>query len=48
MHVVIDNHRSHMTKIVKQKAKDLNMTLVFQPGYSPEFNSIESLWHVIK
>ena len=24
------------------------MTLVFQPGYSPEFNSIESLWHVIK
>jgi hypothetical protein len=22
--------------------------LVFQPGYSPEFNSIESLWHIIK
>ena len=37
-----------MTKTVRQKAKDLNMTLVFQPGYSPEFNSIESLWHVIK
>ena len=37
-----------MTKTVRQRAKDLNMTLVFQPGYSPEFNSIESLWHVIK
>ena len=24
------------------------MTLHFQPAYSPEFNSIESLWHVVK
>ena len=39
----IDNHKSHMTKTVKHRAKDLNMTLVFQPGYS-----IESLCHVIK
>ncbi len=43
LHVVIDNHKSHMTKTVKHRAKGLNMTLVFQPGYS-----IESLCHVIK
>ena len=24
------------------------MTLHFQPAYSPEFNSIESLWHILK
>ena len=24
------------------------MTLHFQPAYSPEFNSIESLWHIVK
>ena len=37
-----------MSNIVKDQVKRLDMTLHFQPAYSPEFNSIESLWHVVK
>ncbi len=37
-----------MTPRVKELAKELNMTLHFQPAYSPELNSIESLWHILK
>ena len=37
-----------MSSIVKEQVRRLDMTLHFQPAYSPEFNSIESLWHVVK
>jgi len=33
---------------VREVAEELNIELLFQPKYSPEFNSIESLWSVFK
>ena len=46
--LVLDNHPSHHTKDVKELAKNLNIELMFLPPYSPELNSIESLWGIIK
>jgi transposase len=33
---------------VTERAEILNFHLMFMPPYSPELNSIESLWSVIK
>jgi len=33
---------------VREVAQELNIELLFQPKYSPEFNSIESLWSIFK
>ena len=46
--VVLDNHRAHYGPDVEQLAKQLNMELLFLPPYSPELNSIESLWSIVK
>lgn len=46
--VVLDNHTSHHTKQVTEMAKNLNFELLFLPPYSPELNSIEALWGIVK
>ncbi len=46
--VVIDNFSTHHSKLVKQKAKDLNIYLVYLPPYSPDLNPIEQIWRSIK
>jgi transposase len=46
--VVLDNHPSHHTKDVTELAVNLNFQLMFLPPYSPELNSIEALWGIIK
>ena len=46
--IVLDNHPSHHTKEVTELAKNLNFVLMFLPPYSPELNSIEALWGIIK
>jgi transposase len=46
--IVLDNARAHTTLDVKQLAEALNLELLFMPPYTPEFNSIEALWSVIK
>ena len=48
MFVVLDNHTSHHTKQVTEMAKNLNFELLFLPPYSPELNSIEALWGIVK
>ena len=48
MFVVLDNHTSHHTKEVTQLAKQLNFEFMFLPPYSPELNSIEALWGIVK
>ena len=46
--VVIDNHKAHHTpKSIKHLA-NLNIEPLWMPTYSPEFNSIELLWAVVK
>lgn len=46
--VVLDNFRSHTSKLVKDKAKELGIYLVFLPRYSPDLNPIEYIWKSIK
>ena len=48
MYLVADNHRAHYKAEVKQEADRLNIEFVFLPSGTPEMNSIESLWGVIK
>lgn len=43
----LDNFASHRSKIVKGKALDFNIKLVFLPQYSPDLNLIEFLWKCV-
>jgi transposase len=45
---IIDNFSSHKSKIVMQKAKELDIYFVFLPPYSPDLNPIEFIWKSIK
>ena len=47
-HLVLDNHPAHKTLVNKEMARQLNFELMFMPPYTPELNSIEALWSVIK
>jgi transposase len=46
--IVLDNHLAHKTNDVSNLAHQLGFELLFQPPYTPEINSIESLWSVVK
>jgi putative transposase len=42
--LVLDNARIHHAYAVKQKARELDIHLLFLPPYSPKYNPIEFLW----
>lgn len=46
--IVLDNARYQHCKLVEKAAKDLNITLLFLPSYSPNLNIIERLWKFTK
>jgi putative transposase len=46
--LVLDNFATHKAKLVKNKAKELNIELIYLPPYSPDLNPIEYLWKSIK
>jgi transposase len=46
--VIIDNFSSHRSGLVRQKAKELGIYLVYLPPYSPNLNPIEFIWKSIK
>ena len=46
--IVIDNFASHRSKLVRDKAKELGLFLVYLPPYSPDLNPIEFIWKSIK
>ena len=46
--VIWDNHKAHLTPLVEQTAKDLQIVLVNLPPYSPNLNPIERIWKHIK
>lgn len=48
IYLVADNHRSHHKLEVAERARTLNIEFVFLPAGTPEINSIEALWSVIK
>jgi len=46
--IVLDNARYQHCKLVEETAKQLNITLLFLPSYSPNLNIIERLWKFAK
>ena len=44
----IDNASWHKTLAVQEYCKNNNITLLFLPPYSPEFNPIERVWSFLK
>jgi len=46
--MILDNFRSHWANKTREKASELNITLVFLPPYSPDLNPIEFIWKSIK
>ena len=46
--LVLDGARAHSTLLVRAFCQFNDIEIVAMPSYSPEFNSIESLWAVIK
>ncbi len=44
----IDNASWHKTKKVKEYCEENNITLLFLPPYSPEYNPIERVWSFLK
>jgi len=45
---VIDNFPAHKSKLVRQKAAELDIYLVYLPPCSPQLNPIEYIWKSIK
>jgi putative transposase len=45
---ITDNFSSHKSALVRQRAKDLGIYLVYLPSYSPNLNPIEFIWKSIK
>jgi transposase len=46
--IISDNAKYQRSYVVQQKAKDLNIDLVYLPAYSPKLNLIERLWRYFK
>ena len=46
--LVLDNARYQRNAVVEALAKELGITLLFLPSYSPNLNLIERLWKFIK
>jgi transposase len=46
--LVLDNARYQRNAVVQALAKELEITLLFLPSYSPNLNLIERLWKFIK
>jgi transposase len=46
--VVLDNAAYQRAKLVQELAKELGITLLYLPPYSPKLNVIERLWKFVK
>ncbi len=46
--LVLENSRSHHADKTVRKARELEITLVFLPPYSPDLNPVEFVWKTIK
>ncbi len=46
--IILDNARYQRSNVVQQKAKYLNIDLIYLPPYSPNLNLIERLWKYFK
>lgn len=46
--IILDNHPAHKAGIVKSYAQANDLTLLFMPPYSCQFNSQERVWANVK
>jgi transposase len=46
--LVLDNARYQRNAVVQARAKELKITLLYLPSYSPNLNLIERLWKFVK
>jgi len=46
--LVLDNSKSHKADKTVRKARELKITLVFLPPYSPDLNPVEFVWKTRK
>lgn len=46
--MILDNASNHHSTLVTEKARELDITLVFLPPYSPKYNPIEQIWKTVK
>ena len=46
--VILDNFSSHKARVVREKAEELGIKLVYLPPYSPDLNPIEWIWKSVK
>ncbi len=47
IHLIVDNGPYYTSKVVKEKAKELGIEMVYLPPYSPNLNPIERVWKVL-
>lgn len=46
--IILDNSKLHTSKASIKVLKKSNFNFIFQPAYSPFYNSIENLWSLLK
>lgn len=46
--LILDNSKPHCANETVRKARELKITLVFLPPYSPNLNPVEFVWKTIK
>lgn len=46
--IILDNYRTHKSKIFQEACAILNIKIIFLPPYSPHLNPIEQIWKSIK
>jgi transposase len=46
--LILDNFATHKAKRVHERARFLNIELIFLPPYSPDLNPIEFIWKSMK
>lgn len=46
--LIMDNCRTHHSRVVKARLQELSIEVLYLPPYSPELNPIEEAWSPIK
>ena len=44
----MDNFSSHKSKLVREKAMEMGIYLIYLPVYSPDLNPIEQIWRGVR
>lgn len=48
VYIILDNAKTHTSKITRKELANVKMNFIYQPSYRPSFNVTELLWATIK